>query len=232
MKKNILIVGGSSGVGLELARHYACEGHRVTITGRVDPGCAGVQFHALSITDDVADLTAQLDELVMRVGDVQTLVYCAGFLQRGSIATLEDGALSQMVNVGLLAPMMVIQRLVRQVSGPLKLMLVTSSSQYKPQPEMPAYCATKAGLGMLGAALVRGEGIGKVLVVAPSGIQTKFWAGSDTDTSTMLEPGWVAQQIVALSSGAFKYKYAKLLRQPSSVEVVEHLDNDFLPINP
>ncbi|WP_260093978.1 hypothetical protein [Phaeobacter inhibens] len=42
----------------------------------------------------------------------------------------------------------------------------------------------------------------------------------------------MAQQIVALSSGAFKYKYAKLLHQPPSVEVVEHLDNDFLPINP
>ncbi|WP_405107586.1 SDR family NAD(P)-dependent oxidoreductase [Phaeobacter sp. BS52] len=232
MKKNILIVGGSSGVGLELARHYASEGHRVTITGRVDPGCAGVQFHALSITDDVADLAAQLDELAIQLGDVQTLIYCAGFLQRGSISLLEDAALSQMTNVGLLAPMMVIQRLVRQASGPLKLMLVTSSSQYKPQPEMPAYCAAKAGLGMLGAALVRGEGIGKVLVVAPSGIQTKFWAGSGADTSTMLEPGWVAQQIVALSSGAFKYKYAKLLRQPPSVEVVEHLNNDFLPITP
>ncbi|AUQ75460.1 SDR family NAD(P)-dependent oxidoreductase [Phaeobacter piscinae] len=232
MKKNILIVGGSSGVGLELARHYASEGHRVTITGRVDPGCAGVQFHALSITDDVADLAAQLDELAIQLGDVQTLIYCAGFLQRGSISLLEDAALSQMTNVGLLAPMMVIQRLVRQASGPLKLMLVTSSSQYKPQPEMPAYCAAKAGLGMLGAALVRGEGIGKVLVVAPSGIQTKFWAGSGADTSTMLEPGWVAQQIVALSSGAFKYKYAKLLRQPPSVEVVEHLNNDFQPITP
>ena len=164
MKKNILIVGGSSGVGLELARHYACEGHCVTLTGRIAPGCVGVQFHALSITDDVAGLTAQLNELVTRVGDVQTLIYCAGFLQRGSIAMLEDAALSQMTNVGLLAPMMLIQRLVRQASGPLKLMLVTSSSQYKPQPEMPAYCATKAGLGMLGAALVRGEGIGKVAI--------------------------------------------------------------------
>ena len=42
-----------------------------------------------------------------------------------------------------------------------------------------------------------------------------------------LEPSWVANQIVALSSGNFKYKYAKLLRDPNRVEVVECLDNYF-----
>ncbi|MFV1593840.1 SDR family NAD(P)-dependent oxidoreductase [Phaeobacter sp. JH20_36] len=232
VKKNILIVGGSSGVGLALARHYVAEGHRVTITGRADPGCSGVRFHALSVTEDSSDLITELDRLARQVGDVQTLIYCAGFLQQGTIASLEDAALAQMTNVGLLGPMMLIQRLVRQASGPLKLMLITSSSQYIPQAGMPAYCATKAGLGMLGAALVRSEGIGKVLVVAPSAIRTNFWDGTTEDTSTMLDPGWVAGRIVELSSGAFKYKYAKLLRSPARVEVVDHLDNAFQPIDP
>jgi hypothetical protein len=46
----------------------------------------------------------------------------------------------------------------------------------------------------------------------------------------MLEAQWVAKQIVELSSGAFKYKYAKILRNPERVEVEECLDNNFEPI--
>jgi len=135
-----------------------------------------------------------------------------------------------MVNVGLLAPMMMVQRLKRRSSFPLKVMLVTSSSQYTPREREPAYCSVKAGLGMLGACLVRDRGLGKVLVAAPSGMRTPFWDGTDEDTETMLDPKWVADQIVELSGGAFKYKSAKILRNPARVEVVECLDNDLKDI--
>lgn len=84
---------------------------------------------------------------------------------------------------------------------------------------------------MLGASLVRDPGIGKVLVAAPSGIRKGFWKNTTEDTSTMLDPGWTAGQIVALSGGPFKFKYAKILRDPARVEVVDHLDNEFNPIH-
>ena len=131
-----------------------------------------------------------------------------------------------MVNVGVLAPMMLTRRLKMKSTSPLKVMLITSSSQYTPRELEPAYCATKSGLGMFGASLVRDRGIGKVLVAAPSGIRTPFWHGTDEDTGTMLDAGWVAKQIVSLSSGVFKYKYAAILRNPARVEIVECLDND------
>jgi len=231
LKKNILIVGGSSGIGLELARHYVGEGHRVCITGRGDPGLSNAQFFRLPITASADDLAKGISDLVAAFHGVHTLVYAAGFLQRGPIETLSDEALLTMTHVGLLAPMMLAARLKPLAPTPLKLMLVTSSSQYTPRPQEPAYSATKAGLAMLGACLVRDPGFGKVLVVAPSGIQTPFWDRTDEDTSTMLDPIWTAEQIVALSSGPFKYKYAKLLRNPARVEVVETFDNNFSPIN-
>jgi short-subunit dehydrogenase len=227
MKKNILIVGGSSGVGLELARHYISEGHTVCVTGRTEPHLPDAQFFSLPITASTSDLTNGIDRLVGSCKGINTLVYAAGFLQRGAIDTLDDDALVTMTNVGLVAPMMLAARLKPIAPTPLKLMLITSSSGYTPRPLEPAYAATKAGLTMLGASLVRDRGIGKVLVVAPSGIQTTFWKNTGEDTSTMLDPRWTAQQIVDLSGGAFKYKYAKILRNPARVEVVETLDNDF-----
>lgn len=231
MKKNILIVGGSSGVGLELARHYVSEGHNVCVTGRTEPDLPDARFFPLPITASAADLTEGIDRLVTSFTGINTLVYAAGFLQRGAIDTLDDDALLTMTNVGLVAPMMLVARLKPLAPTPLKLMLITSSSGYTPRPQEPAYAATKAGLTMLGASLVRDPGIGKVLVVAPSGIQTPFWKDTGEDTSTMLEPRWTADQIVDLSGGAFKYKYAKILRNPARVEVVEKLDNDFKPID-
>ena len=230
MGKTILIVGGSSGVGLELARHYVTEGHRVCITGRRDPALAGARFFKLPIGASTDALASGIDDLVAAFPGVQTLVYAAGFLQRGTIDTLDDEALLTMTNVGLTAPMMLASRLKARAPTPLKLILITSSSQYTPRAQEPAYTATKAGLGMLGASLARDSEIGKVLVAAPSGIRTAFWNGTDEDTTTMLDPVWLSEQIVSLSGGAFKYRFAKILRNPARVDIVETLDNSFAPV--
>lgn len=226
MKKNILVIGGTSGVGLALAEHYLAEGHSLCITGRQNPDLAGALFRHFDITERAEDLANGVDCLLAAFPSVNTLVYSAGYLQRGHIDDLDDRALQRMINVGLLAPMMLVQRLKARTTGLLKVMLITSSSQYTPRELEPAYCATKAGLGMFGASLVRDHGIGKVLIAAPSGINSPFWTGTDEDTATMLDTKWVAEQIVDLSGGAFKYKYAKILRNPARVEVVECLDND------
>ncbi|MGI9402070.1 MAG: SDR family NAD(P)-dependent oxidoreductase [Rhizobiaceae bacterium] len=231
MKKNILIVGGTSGVGKELAVRYIQAGHNVCITGRKDRNLDGAYFQELSITDHSEQLGNDLDRIVKDFPNVNTLIYAAGYLQRGHIDSFGDNELQTMVNVGLLAPMMFIQRLKTKSVSPLKIMLITSSSQYTPRELEPAYCATKSGLGMLGASLVRDKALGKVLVAAPSGIKTPFWNGTQEDTETMLEAGWVAEQIIDLSSGAFKYKYAAILRNPARVKILECLDNKLKDVN-
>lgn len=230
MKKNILIIGGTSGVGLKLAKHYRNEGHTVCITGRKNPNAKGVMFSSFDIGHDNAKLAGDCNRLLDEFPNVNTLVFAAGFLQRDTIENLSDDALAQTTNVGLLAPMMLISRLKKHSSNPLKIMFITSSSQYTPRELEPAYCASKAAMGMLGASLARDQEIGKVLVVAPSGMRTPFWADTNEDTSEMLDPTWVCAKIVELSSGTFKYKYAKLLRSPARVDIVSCLDNKLNPI--
>jgi NAD(P)-dependent dehydrogenase (short-subunit alcohol dehydrogenase family) len=226
MKKNILIIGGTSGVGLELAKHYVHDGHAVCVTGSQDPEFERILFQKLTITSDAKQLVSDLDRVVDGFKNVNTLIYSAGFLQRGHIDSLSDSDLQKMLNVGLLTPMLLIQRLKNKLETGLKIMFITSSSEYTPREYEPAYCAAKAGLGMLGESLVRDMGIGKVLVIAPSGINSEFWSGTDEDTSTMLDPHWVAEQTVDLSSGSFKYKYAAILRDPARVEVRQILDDN------
>lgn len=230
MKKNILIVGGSSGLGFDLAEHYIGEGHTVCITGRHDPMLAGATYCELNIDDNCRTLTNGIDQILTKFPAINTLIYSAGFCQRATIDELSDADIAQMVNVGVLAPMFLVQRLKNALETPLKVILVTSSSQYTPREMESVYCATKAGLGMFGAALARDKKIGKVLVAAPSGMKSTFWRDSDADVSEMLQTQWVAQQVVELSSGTFKYKYAKILRNPDRVEVEECFDSNFEPI--
>jgi short-subunit dehydrogenase involved in D-alanine esterification of teichoic acids len=227
MKKHILIVGGSSGLGLDLAKLYIQEGHTVCITGRHDPMLEGAMYCELNIDDNSRHLANGVDQVIANFPAVNTLIYSAGFCQRAHIDELSDADIVTMTNVGLLAPMFLVQRLKNILEAPLKVILVTSSSQYTPREMEPVYCATKAGLGMFGASLVRDKKIGKVLVVAPSGIKTTFWRDSDANVSGMLATQWVANQIVELSSGSFKYKFAKILRNPERVEVEECFDNNF-----
>lgn len=220
MLKNILIVGGTSGLGLELAKIYNSLGHTVMVAGRKDPNIANIRYINFSITSDLNETTCQIDNLLSQIEKIDTIIYSAGFYQEGRIDKLSDNQIIEMVNVGLVAPALIIQRLKNRSGNPLKVMFITSSSQYTPRELEPIYTSVKAGLGMLGASLSLDQGIGKVLVVAPSGIKTPFW-DKNKDISEFLDPKWVAEQIVELSGGSFKYRYAKILRKPLKVEIVE-----------
>ena len=230
MKKNILIVGGSSGLGLELSKHYIEEGHSVCLTGRHDPDLAGAKYIEFNVDSDVSSLPKEIDAMLAQCPKLNTLIYAAGYSLRGLIDSYSDNDIIKMSSIGLIVPALLVQRLKNNLDTPLKLMLISSSSQYTPREQESVYCAVKAGLGMFGASLVKDMAIGKVLVAAPAGINTAFWDGSNKDRSGMLEAKWVSDKIVELSSGAFKYKYAKILRNPQRVEVQEMLDNELKPI--
>ena len=74
MKKNILIVGGSSGLGLDLAKHYVQEGHTVCITGRHNPELPAATYIELNMTADVGQLTSDIDNVLAHFPSVNTLI--------------------------------------------------------------------------------------------------------------------------------------------------------------
>jgi NAD(P)-dependent dehydrogenase (short-subunit alcohol dehydrogenase family) len=220
MFNKVLIVGGTSGLGLELAKRCHRLGHTVYIAGRHDPNIQGLKYFNLKIDHETNRFSKQIDNIVANINDLDTFVYSAGFYQEGQIHQLKDEQILEMIHVGLTVPALFIQRLKYHSINPLNILFITSSSQYTPRELEPMYTAVKAGLGMLGRSLVLDKDLGKVIVVAPSGMKSSFW-DKNKDVSKYLDPEWVAEQIIILSEGAFKYKYAKILRDPQHVEVVE-----------
>jgi len=70
MSKNIVLVGGSSGIGLKLAELLK-EQHSLTIISRTDPELTGVTHHTADITsDELPELDDPVDGLVYLPGSI------------------------------------------------------------------------------------------------------------------------------------------------------------------
>jgi short-subunit dehydrogenase len=220
---NTLIVGGTSGLGLEIARNEAELGNEVIVTGRHDPKVGFAEYREFDLSKD--NLPARIGEFVMNLPTVNSLVYAAGYYQEGRITDLSDEDVDAMINVGGRALIFFTKKLLDKQNELDELVTVTSTSQWTPRELEPVYNFVKAGAGHYSHGQALDERIGKTLVVGPSGMDTEFWNGVDKDTSKMMKPEWVAKRVMELRQRDDKYIFAKILGAtgvlPQRVEVVE-----------
>jgi NAD(P)-dependent dehydrogenase (short-subunit alcohol dehydrogenase family) len=81
-----VIIGGTRGLGREVARHFSAQGHKVSVIGRKAPADAdsqlpGVRYWLRDVTSD--QLTATLDEALAYGGPVNHLVFLQRFKGEG-----------------------------------------------------------------------------------------------------------------------------------------------------
>lgn len=214
-----LIIGGSSGLGLELAKQLQSK-YQVFITGRKDPQVKDLSFINFDIKADHS-LGDSIDSILHTVGEIELFVYAAGFFQDGNISEIPTKDILLMNKVGLLAPAIFLNRVLKIQDQLQGFIAITSTSQSTPRLKEPMYTAVKAGLGMLANSVSLDERVKKTLVAGPAGMKTPFWLNTYKDTSTMMDPSWVAQQILEQFAGDYKYKYTRILREPPRVEIVE-----------
>lgn len=214
-----LIIGGTSGLGLALARKFAEDGEKVVVTGRHDPKVKGIDYQEFDLTKP--NLPARAKKLVAALPDINRLVYAAGYYQEGTVTDLSDEEIEQMIDVGGRGLIYVVKALLHKQNKLAELITITSTSHWTPRKLEPIYNFAKAGAGHLSNGLAEDDRIGKVLVAGPAGMDTPFWAKTDHDTSEMLEPDWVAKQVIEQNDGDFNYRFVKILRQPARVEHVE-----------
>jgi NAD(P)-dependent dehydrogenase (short-subunit alcohol dehydrogenase family) len=216
---NTLIVGGSSGLGLALAKEFANQGNEVIVTGRTKPDVDFVKFEKLDLSLKPA---AAIKKMVSGLPKVNRLVYSAGFYQDGRVTDLSEEQIEEMLNVAGTGLIFFMRELLLKQDSLDELITITSTSQWTPRKKEPIYNFAKAGTGMFSNAMAEDGRVGKVLVAGPSGMRTKFWDGVErNDLDKMLDKEWVSQQIVKSLEGTFKYKFIKLLRQPARVEVAD-----------
>ena len=159
--KTAVVIGGTSGIGLALARGLAVAGADVVATGRradlVRAATREIEAlgrRSLEVTCDVTDestLQRLLKSLTSTFGGVQILVNCAGRTKRTPTLELSDAEWNGIIETnlnGTLRTCRVIGRhMVEQGKG--RIINIASLSSFVALYEVAAYSASKAAVASL-----------------------------------------------------------------------------------
>ena len=156
MNKWVLVTGASSGIGAELARIYAAQGHSVVVVARREDKLSaladelrrsGVEVHVIAMDLSLQESPRQLFSTVQEMGvHVDVLVNNAGFTHHGPFADMSSSAVIDMVQLN----MSTIAALSHHFVGPMvaagagRILNVSSITAFQPVPGFALYAAGKA----------------------------------------------------------------------------------------
>jgi len=171
--RTALIVGGTSGIGLGLARRFAAAGSTVVVGGRTPGRVDDLETVEIDVTDPASVLRAR-DEVLAAHPDLDLVVTMSGVMHIEDLRDPAHFAQSESsIAVNLLGTIRVIDaftpHLVRRVAG--TVITVTSGIAFLPFPLMPGYAASKAGVHAYTEALraqLAGAGVEVVELIPPA----------------------------------------------------------------
>lgn len=151
--KTAVISGGTTGIGLAIARRFAAEGAHVFILGRrqaqLDQAVELIGANVTAIQADAANLD-DLDRVAAIVkrekGAVDIVVSNAGFTEQAPIDTLTPEHFDKAFDLMARGPVFFVQKLLPMMSGGGSIILVSSAMHSMGIAGHTAYAATKAAL--------------------------------------------------------------------------------------
>jgi NAD(P)-dependent dehydrogenase (short-subunit alcohol dehydrogenase family) len=151
--KKVVIIGGTSGMGLATAKMLLDGGARVLVTGRSKAGLESAQKElgkdAIVVSSDARSLT-EIDALASRVKaefDTFDLLFVnAGFSCRASLENMTEDIYDEMFNLNAKGPYFAVQKLAPLMNRGGAVVFTTSVANVKGMPGIAPYGAAKAAL--------------------------------------------------------------------------------------
>jgi NAD(P)-dependent dehydrogenase (short-subunit alcohol dehydrogenase family) len=202
--RTAIVTGADSGIGRATAQLLATEGFDVGITFHTDE--EGAQATRAEVEErgqrgfvlqqDLAspDAAAAVDTLAGQLGSLGVLVNCGGTGISDLSLDIDYDAWRQVVATDLDGPFLcakaAARAMIEQGSGG-RIVNVTSVHEHVPRAGASAYCAAKAGLGMLTKVLALELAEHGILVnaVAPGEIATEMTGQATEDAYHVERPG-------------------------------------------
>ena len=180
--KNALVTGGSSGIGLAIARKMLSLGMRVIITGRrqdaLDGAVTDLNGDVTAIQADVSD-TASLDKLFAEVrarfGRIDVLVANAGGGVHAPLGQIKEDEYDRQFATNVKGIVFTVQGALPLLSSGSSIVIVGSTSSIDPGPTISIYGGTKAAVRNMVRSWVsdlKGTGI-RINVVSPGPTNTQ-----------------------------------------------------------
>ena len=186
-KRTILITGGTSGIGLELAKQLLGRGNTVIVTGRnkekldgAKQALPGVHTFESDVSDPKA-IALLCDNVLAQFPALDTLVNNAGIMR--NLNFNQDSGLKDItreIDINLSGPVRMIQQFLPHLKTRQRTLIVNVSSglAFIPFAAAPVYSATKAALHSFTQSLrIQLAGIVTVIEVAPPAVETALLRG-------------------------------------------------------
>ena len=219
--RTVLITGGTTGIGLELARQLLERGNVAIVTGR-DAQRLDAAKRALpsvhtfrSDVSDPAAIAALHDTVLARFPLLDTLVNNAGIMRNLDLREDRDlDDVTREIETNLCGPVRMVQQFLPHLTTRASALIVNVSSllAFVPLPIAPVYSATKAGLHAYTQSLrvqLAGTGV-TVVELAPPGVETPLFRGEFAEEmqgqKTMDVTELVRQAIAGIEKGKLEIR--------------------------
>jgi NAD(P)-dependent dehydrogenase (short-subunit alcohol dehydrogenase family) len=199
---SVLVVGGTSSLGLEVTRHYAEQGRDVVLTGRHGAGAAKIAADldgsVRGIGLDLAEPAGVADALA-DVGPVDRLVLSA--IKRGTnnIAAYDVAAALELVTIKLVGYTQVVHTLLSRLAGDASILLFGGMARIRPYAGSTMVSTVNAGvLGMVRTLSVELAPI-RVNSIHPGIVSdSPFWS-SQPEVLEIIRAGTLAGRLPTMS---------------------------------
>jgi NAD(P)-dependent dehydrogenase (short-subunit alcohol dehydrogenase family) len=146
---SVLVVGGTSGLGREIAAHYASTGHDVVISGRDAERAKGV---AASLGGSVAAIGLELaaperiEAALAGLGPVDLLVLAAIDRDQNNVADYDIAQAMHLVTLKLVGYTAVVHALRQRLSERAAVLLFGGQARVRPYPGSTTVSTVNAGV--------------------------------------------------------------------------------------
>lgn len=175
--KNVVITGGSAGIGLATVKTFIEKGANVLITGRnadtlraASESINSPKLKTLSSdTSKLADISRLAETVAASGNRVDVLVLNAGIAKQYSIEDTTEEVFDDLYNINVKGLFFTLQKLIPHLSEGASIVLISSGVSVSGYAQMGAYAATKSAVDAIArtAATELADRKIRVNVVAP-----------------------------------------------------------------
>lgn len=177
LDKNVIITGGSAGIGLATVKTFIEKGANVLITGRntdtlraASESINSPKLKTLSSdTSKLADISRLAETFAASGNKVDVLVLNAGIAKQYSIEDTTEEVFDDLYNINVKGLFFTLQKLIPHLSEGASVVLISSGVSVSGYAQMGAYAATKSAVDAIArtAATELADRKIRVNVVAP-----------------------------------------------------------------